>query len=98
MVPNPSLPLPRRSMKMITRPMRKDAVPKEISAMPEMPKELSDRFAYEQALAALDLNELLKDTDLNELLKGLDLNKLLSAYDVTDKSGKGYCDHFIRDP
>ena len=41
-------------------------------------------MAYEQAIADLDLNELLKDVDLNVLLKQLDLNKLLDVYDVTE--------------
>ncbi len=56
----------------------------DMGGMPGMSEGMADMVAYEQALQALDLNELLKDADLNELLKKLDLNQLLSAYDVTD--------------
>ena len=56
--------------------------------MPQAPDGMDDRWkdvmAYQQALEAIDLNELLKDVDLNALLKALDLNALLSAYDVSE--------------
>lgn len=45
---------------------------------------MEDVIAYQNALSALDLNELLKDTDLNVLLEGKDLNDLLSGFSVTD--------------
>ena len=48
---------------------------------PEMPAEFA---GMRDALARLNLNELLKDTDLNELLKGKDLNGLLTGFAITD--------------
>lgn len=36
------------------------------------------------ALAALDLNDVLKDADLNELLRDVDLNDLLTGVSITD--------------
>ena len=47
----------------------------------EPPQGGTDPFG---ALAAIDLNEILKDADLNEVLKDVDLNDLLTGVAITD--------------
>lgn len=51
---------------------------------PQMQAQMEAYMAYEEALRAVDLNELLAGVDLNELLAGQDLNLLANAFSVSD--------------
>ena len=81
--------------------MRRQAPMPDMSDMPQAPDGMNGRMkdimAYQQALEAVDLNELLKDVDLNALLKALDLNALLSAYDISELLSKEQIDKFFGD-